>query len=164
MRAKVPGDISSLYTWRPVQRMLSSLNINTHTTGNPALSNMSSTTSYLSLLANWANSIEIVRHTLASAWMLGLVLGVGYHFICQFPRQSDVSTCLYVFTAANCFFMIANILTGQASRFSLDFLIFNTAFVLPSQRPTDLRSPVQLHVRLSTTSIFAIGEFLPHLA
>ena len=163
MRAKPPDGISSLYTWWPVQRILSS-NINNHTTMNPALSNMSSTTSYVSLLANWANSIEIVRHTLASAWMLGLVLGVGYHFTCQFPGQQDVSTCLYVFTAANCFFMIANILTGQVSRFSLDSSIFNTVFVLPSQRPTDLRSPVQLHARLSTTSIFVIAESQPRLA
>ena len=163
MRAKPPDGISSLYTWWSVQRILSS-NINNHTTGNTALSNMSSTTSYVSLLANWANSIEIVRHTLASAWMLGLILGVGYHFACQFPRQLDVSTCLYVFTAANCFFMIANILTGQASRFSLDSSMFNTVFVLPSQRPTDLRSPAQLHARSSTTSIFAIVESQPRLA
>jgi hypothetical protein len=164
MRANPPDDISSLYTWWPVQRMLSSLNINTHTTGNPALSNMSSTTSYVSLLANWANSIDVVRHTLASAWMLGLVLGVGYHFTCQFPRQLDVLTCLYVFTAANCFFIIAYILTGQVSRFSLDSSIFNTVFVLPSQRPTDLRSPAELHVRSSITSIFAIAESQPRLA
>jgi hypothetical protein len=140
------------------------LNKTPHTTGTTALSNMSSATSYVSLLANWTNSIEVVRHTLANEWMLELILGVRYHFTCQFPRQLDVLTCLYVFTAANCFFMIANILTGQVSRFSLDSSIFNTVFVLPSQRPTDLRYAAQLHVRSSTTSIFAIAEYQPRLA
>jgi hypothetical protein len=117
--AKAPDDVSGLYIWWPVQQNLSLLNKTPHTTGNTALSNMSSTTSYVSLLANCANSIDVVRHTLASAWMLGLILGVGYHFTCQFPQHLDVSTCMYVFTAANCFFMIANILTGHVSNAQL---------------------------------------------
>jgi hypothetical protein len=90
------------------------------------------TTIDLSLLEVPSRMSEIVGPALTNSWILGSILGVVYHFTCQYPRQLEIPKCFYTFAVANnVWFLVKKLLAGGVSRFWLEALIFNLAFVHP---------------------------------
>jgi len=74
----------------------------------------------------------ILGPTITNSWILGLILGVTYHFICQYPRQLEVLQCLYAFALANnVWFLVEKLLVGGVYRLWLEASIFNLALVPP---------------------------------
>jgi len=65
------------------------------------------------------------------AWRGGMIGGTIYHFICQFPQQKDVSSCLCLIALNNCFLAlkILSSETRSAWLVILGLCLFNSIFV-----------------------------------
>jgi hypothetical protein len=84
-------------------------------------------------------SVEHVVHAMLNgspaevAIKLGIAASLSYHFLCQFRRQAEVSTCLIVIAFIDLLFVGILKSTGPTiSDFLVGTGVFNLTFVEPS--------------------------------
>jgi len=91
----------------------------------------------------------------------GVIGGMIYHLICQFPQQKDVLSCLSVIALSNCFLGLKVLLSTETRSTSSwiqviqAFCLFNSIFVSPLLMLSNLRHLSLSYWRLYTTSTFA---------